>query len=78
MGNDIIEEAWLIGHDNICKIILGGVKLNMTWGKDVVCDIVLSKALSHVRCDVECGMLPCATRCRLQFDVEWKLMSSAI
>ena len=26
MKNDIVEEVWLIGHDIVCKIILGGVK----------------------------------------------------
>ena len=28
--NDIIEEAWLIGHDIVCKIILGRVKSDTT------------------------------------------------
>jgi len=28
--NDIVEEAWLIGHDIVCKIILGRVKSDTT------------------------------------------------
>ena len=62
----------------VCKNLHGKVKSDTTWGKNVVCDLVFSKAWSHVWRDVVCDMLSYTTRCRLWFYVACNSMSSAI
>ena len=42
--NDIVKDAWLIGHDMLFVSLPGKVKSNTTYGKNVVCNLVFSKA----------------------------------
>ena len=68
--NDIVEDAWLDGHDLLfIGHLLGNVKSEMTCRQNVVYSTMSYATRFCVRHDVVCDLMSSTMRCRVRLDV---------